>query len=70
MSIQSEINRIKSNIASTYSALSSLGATIPNEQNSDNLPGTASAIAVIHVFAGSSDPNSDIGVDGDIYIKI
>lgn len=70
MSIQSEINRIKSNIASTYSALSSLGATIPAEQNSDNLPGTASSIAVIHVFTGSSDPSPDIGVDGDIYIKI
>lgn len=70
MSIQSEINRIKSNIASTYSALSSLGATIPTEQNSDNLPGTASSINVIHVFKDSSDPSSDIGVDEDIYIKI
>ena len=69
MSIQSEINRIKSNIAGTYSALLDLGATIPVEQNSDNLPGTASSIAVVHVFTGSSDPSSDIGVDGDIYIK-
>ena len=69
MSIQSEVNRIKSNIAGTYSALLDLGATIPVEQNSDNLPGTASSIAVVHVFTGSSDPSSDIGVDGDIYIK-
>lgn len=70
MSVQSEIDRINSNITSVYSVLSDIGATLPDEQNSDNLPGTVSSIAVVHVFTGSSDPSSDIGVDGDIYIKM
>lgn len=46
MSIQSEINRITQNIASTYSVAESAGATMPTEQNSDNLAATvASAIS-------------------------
>jgi hypothetical protein len=40
MSVQSEIDRINGNVASTYSALSEMGATMPAQQNSDNLPGT------------------------------
>lgn len=44
MSIQSEIERIKANIASTYSALSARGATMPAEQNSDNLAETVNTV--------------------------
>lgn len=44
MSIQSEINRIKANVASAYSKLSAKGATMPTTQNTDNL---ASAIESI-----------------------
>lgn len=40
MSVQSEIDRINGNVASTYTALSEMGATMPAQQNSDNLPGT------------------------------
>lgn len=35
-----EVERINGNVASTYTALSEMGATMPETQNSDNLPGT------------------------------
>lgn len=44
MSIQDEINRIEKNIANTYSALNSMGATMPAEQNSNNLASTARTV--------------------------
>lgn len=44
MSIQDEINRIEQNIANTYSALNSMGATMPAEQNSNNLASTARTV--------------------------
>ena len=44
MSVQSEINRIKSNIEDAYDALASKGATMPQKQNSDNLAQTAQSI--------------------------
>lgn len=47
MSVQSEIDRIKANVSSTYSVLESAGAEMPTEQSSDNLPGTASSITAV-----------------------
>lgn len=44
MSVQSEINRIKSNIEDAYDALASKGATMPQTQNSENLAQTAQSI--------------------------
>lgn len=44
MSVQSEINRIKSNIEDAYDALASKGAIMPQKQNSDNLAQTAQSI--------------------------
>lgn len=44
MSVQSEVNRIKSNIEDAYDALASKGATMPQTQNSDNLAQTAQSI--------------------------
>lgn len=44
MSVQSEIDRINGNVASTYTALSEMGATMPETQNSDNLPGTVRTV--------------------------
>ena len=44
MSIQNEINRINENIASTYSALSDMGATMPETQNSANMASTVRTI--------------------------
>lgn len=38
MSIQSEIDRISENVASSYAAISSKGGIVPETQNSDNLP--------------------------------
>lgn len=45
MSIQSEINRIKQNITSTYNALSGLGATIPSNKVSGNLPDAVNSLS-------------------------
>lgn len=43
MSVQDQIDRISGNVASTYSVLESAGATLPDEQNSDNLAATVAA---------------------------
>ena len=45
MTITSEIQRIKNNIASCYSKCSDKGATLPTEENSDNLPNTIDSIS-------------------------
>ncbi len=45
MSIESEITRISDNIEATYAAAENLGATMPEQQNSDNLASTVSSIA-------------------------
>ena len=44
MTISSEIQRIKNNIAEAYTACEEKGATLPAQQNSDNLPSCISAI--------------------------
>ena len=44
MSILSEIDRIKTNIAGSYLSASTKGAIIPENQNSDNLPSTIDTI--------------------------
>ena len=80
MSVQSEIDRIKANVSSTYSVLESAGAEMPAEQSSDNLPRTASSItAVLYGRAQSlteaqkAQARENIGVvgtgkDGDDYV--
>lgn len=50
MSVQSEINRIKTNIAGAYSAVSEKGGTVPQTQNSSNL-----AEAIRSIPSGSSE---------------
>lgn len=45
MSIQSQINRIKANVASAYTAAQSKGATMPSSQNSANLAETINSIS-------------------------
>lgn len=47
MSIQTEIDRINGNIADTYDTLSTLGAEMPAQQNSDNLAATAAGVAAV-----------------------
>ena len=44
MSVADQINRIKTNIASTYTAAQSKGATMPQTQNSDNLAACVQSI--------------------------
>lgn len=45
MSIQSEAERIKANVAATYAAAAELGADMPDVQNSDNLASTVGVVA-------------------------
>ena len=52
MSIQSEINRVKGNVASAYSAVQEKGGTLPEEQNSANL---AAAINSIQQGMGAAE---------------
>lgn len=49
MSIQSQINRINTNIANAYDAVVTMGGTIPQTQNTANLP---AAIATIPPITG------------------
>lgn len=51
MSIQSEINKLRSNLANSYEAASLKGATLPLAQNFDNL---ASAISTISSGGGDN----------------
>ena len=44
MSVQSEIDRINGNVASTYSALEEMGATMPEQQNSNNMAATVMTV--------------------------
>ena len=46
VSIQSEINRIASNVAETYNALQQKGATMPSEYTSGNLAQTVQSIDI------------------------
>ena len=52
MSIADQITRIKDNIAASYAECSAKGATLPTEENSENLPNT---IASISGGAGGGD---------------
>lgn len=45
MSIQSEINRINSNVQAALNAVSDTGVSVPENANSDNLPVAVSALA-------------------------
>ena len=45
MSIQSEINRINSNVQSALNAVADTGVSVPEGANSDNLPVAVSALA-------------------------
>ena len=59
MSIASEIERIKSNIASAYSECSSKNAMMPELQNSENLPSTIASIAT---GGGGITPSGEIEI--------
>lgn len=67
MSIQSQINRIKANVAAAYTAAQSKGATMPSSQNSANLAATISSITAgtgIVTFKGTwNESNNSITFD-------
>ena len=54
MSVQSQIDRINENVANTYSALNEMGATMPEQQNSNNMAAT-----VLTVPRGGTSVQSD-----------
>ena len=51
MSVQTEVDRIKQNVANTYAVLDALGCEMPTEQNSDNLATTAGTSKVVRYDA-------------------
>lgn len=56
MGVNTQISRIKQNVASTYAVLSALGADMPDDQSSDNLAQTAgTAKAVLYSQQTLSD---------------
>lgn len=64
MTIASEIQRIANNIADCYTAAENKGATLPEEQNSDNL-----ATCINSISTGSTINNEDISVtENGVYI--
>ena len=52
MSIASEVQRIRSNVASAYSACAAKGASLPAEQNTANLPAT-----IVSIGSGGPPPH-------------
>ena len=54
MSIADQITRIKNNIAASYAECSAKGATLPTDENSENLPNTIASIST-----GSEINNQD-----------
>ena len=57
MSVADQINRIKTNIANTYTAAQAKGATMPQTQNSDNLAACVQSITTGGGGATWSDPH-------------
>lgn len=67
MSVQTQIDRIKANIASAYTKAQEKGADLPPVQNSANLPATIEAIpsgAGMHTITVSADPPEGGSVSG------
>ena len=46
MSVASELERLRTNITNTYTALRGKGATIPTNQNADNLASTVNTLDI------------------------
>lgn len=66
MSIGSQINRINTNIVKAYDALEKVGATLPIDQNSDNLESTIQSVPSI-LAAKAPVYNSDKKLVGSGY---
>ena len=60
MSVADQINRIKTNIANTYTAAQAKGATIPQTQNSDNL-----ATCVQSITTGGGGGSTQFGLTAE-----
>lgn len=51
MSVKTEIDRLKQNVANAYAVLDAMGCDMPSEQNSDNLASTAGTSKVVRYDA-------------------
>lgn len=63
MTIQSEIDRIKSNVVEAYQNVEDMGGTLPEQQNSDNLPNAISTIPALGSLSGT--PGQVVGFNGE-----
>lgn len=70
MSVETQISRIKANIASAYAKAAEKGAELPAVQSSENLPGTIEGIPAgglpegVHTITVAADPPEDGIVSG------
>ena len=68
MSIESEIDRIRQNIANSYVILEALGARMPDVRNSDNLPPTIESL--YEVIAANKELIITSDGEGNVLVKI
>lgn len=74
MSIQSQINRINSNVAAAYAAAQEKGASMPSQQNSANLVSAISSINAVDTVTFSAQYSYDThlfsGLPSDVYTQV
>ena len=74
MSIQSQIDRINTNIANAYDAVTTMGGTLPQTQNSANLPAAIATIPSIYTqlewIEGTGCQYIDTGINANTVGKI
>lgn len=69
MTIASEIQRIKTNIANTYDVLENLGATMPATENSDNLASTAQTVSGGDIVTATNTTGSAIAEGDKVWLN-
>lgn len=67
MSIQSEINRIRSNVQGSLDIIREAGLTVAGDANSDSLPGLVEELANGDIDGGAFTETAASGVDGGTF---
>lgn len=69
MSVASEIQRIKTNIANAYDALENMGAEMPATENSDNLAATIATVSGGDIVTATNTTGSAIASDDKVWLE-